>query len=180
MYKFTVLLLLFQFIFQSVIAAPIQQGFRGNVTLYIKSDSEEVNGKTLYTLTKDVGFNEIYIGDYVTPGATFYIQPNLIYQRYDDDESATSYALTYSEDGKIGVAAGSDGIYISDFDQKSGEIKFSGYDYLYAVHVVDKPAYSASQYAIKLVIQICHQRTPTKLVSTVVSIGLSCKHMEFN
>ena len=88
--------------------------------------------------------------------------------------------MTYSEDGKIGVAAGSDGIYISDFDQKSGEIKFSGYDYLYAVHVVDKPAYSASQYAIKLVIQICHQRTPTKLVSTVVSIGLSCKHMEFN
>ena len=65
------------------------------MTLYIKSDSEEVNGKTLYTLTKDVGFNEIYIGDYVTPGATFYIQPNLIYQRYDDDESATSYALTY-------------------------------------------------------------------------------------
>ena len=71
MYKFTVLLLLFSLFFQSVIAAPIQQGFRGNVTLYIKSDSEEVNGKTLYTLTKDVGFNEIYIGDYVTPGATF-------------------------------------------------------------------------------------------------------------
>ncbi|KGR03833.1 hypothetical protein MG1_00619 [Candida albicans GC75] len=151
MYKFTVFIVaFFSLFFQSVIAAPIQQGFRGNVTLYIKSDSEEVNGKTLYTLTKDVGFNEIYIGDYVTPGATFYIEPSLIYQRYDDDESGTSYALTYSEDGKIGVAAGSDGIYISDFDQKSGEIKFSGYDYLYAVHVVDKPAYSASQYAIQV------------------------------
>ena len=150
------------------------------MTLYIKSDSEEVNGKTLYTLTKDVGFNEIYIGDYVTPGATFYIQPNLIYQRYDDDESATSYALTYSEDGKIGVAAGSDGIYISDFDQKSGEINFLVMiTYMLFMLLINQLILLVNMLS-KLVIQICHQRTPTKLVSTVVSIGLSCKHMEFN
>ena len=48
MYKFTVFIVaFFSLFFQSVIAAPIQQGFRGNVTLYIKSDSEEVNGKTM-------------------------------------------------------------------------------------------------------------------------------------
>ena len=152
MYKFTVFIAaFFSLFFQSVIAAPIQQGFRGNVTLYIKSDSEEVNGKTLYTLTKDVGFNEIYIGDYVTPGATFYI------------ELLVLMVFTFL-------------ILIKRVVKSNFLVMIT---YMLFMLLINQLILLVNMLS-KLVIQICHQRTPTKLVSTVVSIGLSCKLMEFN
>ncbi|RCK56122.1 hypothetical protein Cantr_05465 [Candida viswanathii] len=150
MFKVAVVLTAFlSFFFQSAFAIPIQDGYRGNVTLYVKSDNSDIDGQTLYTVDNQVGFNRLFIGDYVDPKSTFYLVKSYIYQELTG--SSTTYAVTYNNEGYLGVAGGSDGIYISDFDASTGKLQFSGDQFLYAVHVVDNPkGYSASQYAIQV------------------------------
>ena len=150
MLKFAVIITAFlSFFFQSALAAPIQDGFRGNVTLYVKSDNSEIDGQFLYTVDNQVGFNRLFIGDYVDPKSTFYLVKSYIYQQLTG--SKTDYAVTYNSEGYLGVAGGSDGVTISDYNTQTGKFQFSGDQFLYAVHVVDNPnGYSASQYAIQV------------------------------
>ncbi|KAK6882985.1 hypothetical protein K6H09_005869, partial [Candida tropicalis] len=95
MLKFAVIITAFlSFFFQSALAAPIQDGFRGNVTLYVKSDNSEIDGQFLYTVDNQVGFNRLFIGDYVDPKSTFYLVKSYIYQQLTG--SKTDYAVTYN------------------------------------------------------------------------------------
>ncbi|EMG47825.1 hypothetical protein SBY92_005029 [Candida maltosa Xu316] len=151
MYKFTLFLAAFlSLFFQSAVAAPIQPGFRGNVTLYVKSDNPDIDGQTLYTLNQqEIGLNRLYIGNYVDPKSTFFLVNSAIYQEFSDNVKI-DYYVTYSPEGYLGTESGSDGITITDYDASTGAFQFSGDQFLYAVHVVDLPAYSASQYAIQV------------------------------
>lgn len=150
MFKIAIILTaLLSFFSQSAFAAPIQDGYRGNVTLYVKSDNAAVDGKYLYTIDNQVGFNKLFIGNYIDPKSTFYLVKSCIFQQLSG--SNTHYTVMYNFEGYLGVAGGSDGITITDYDHSTGKLQFSGDQFLYAVPVVDNPNdYSASQYAIQV------------------------------
>ena len=150
MLKFAVIVTAFlSFFFQSALAAPIQDGYRGNVTLYVKSDNSEIDGQFLYTVGNHDGFNRLFIGDYIDPKSTFYLVKSYIFQQLTG--SKTKYEVTYNSDGYLGVDSNSDGVTINDYNTQTGKLQFSNDKLLYAVHVVDNPnGYSASQYAIQV------------------------------
>ncbi|EMG45491.1 hypothetical protein SBY92_004992 [Candida maltosa Xu316] len=151
MYKFTLFLAAFlSFFFQSAIAAPIELGYRANVTLYIQSDNSDINGQTLYTLDNTAdGFNRLYIGNYVDPKSTFFLVKSALYQQLSDN-TKVNYYLSFNSDGYLGTDATSTGVNITGYDGSTGKLQFENDESLYAVHVVDLPAYSASQYAIQV------------------------------
>ena len=134
-----------------------QDGYRGNVTLYIKSENSEIDGQFLYTVGNHDGFNRLFIGDYIDPKSTFYLVKSYIYQQLTG--SKTKYDVTYNSDGYLGVSSDSDGVTITDYNTQTGKLQFSNDELLYAVHVVDNPnGYSASQYAIKFIAQALLQK----------------------
>ncbi|RCK60693.1 hypothetical protein Cantr_08179 [Candida viswanathii] len=128
------ILLVFAFLLSLITAAPLTQGTRANISLYLESSDETLNNQVLYTANQDNTIHFYYVGDESILFATTFMYDGANYRVYERQEgSDDKYYLTILDS----MLRGQKGSGLKVTLNTDGSLDFAGSDHLYAYKMSD-------------------------------------------
>ena len=153
---------IFTFLLTFINAAPLTQGTRANVSLYLESSDEMLNNKVLYTANQGNFIHFYYVGEESILFATTFMYDGANYRLYEQQKGSNDkYYLTIldsmlrgQKDSGLKVTLNTD-----------GSLDFAGSDHLYA--------YKMSDGTIKFLVLLFVGEIPTNVIPVKVKAKIN-------